>query len=175
MSYQWKVLPFGLATAPRVFTALTKSILFHLWCKGFHIFLYLEHILSLFVLSRHARGYDHFFVLYWFTLDFLLIIPGVTFASLRFFFVFGVVLGYFPYVSISTTWQASQHSAVCSFLVVDSTSQVMSFLGKANFVPMATYNCSDCVMSFRVTCWLFIILQPNYFFLCNFPFQLFIN
>ena len=26
--YQWKVLPFGLATAPRVFTSLTKPILF---------------------------------------------------------------------------------------------------------------------------------------------------
>ena len=28
----------------------------------------------------------------------------------------------------------------------------MSFLGKANFVPMATPNCGTCVMSFRVTC-----------------------
>ena len=30
MPYQWKVLPFGLATAPRVFTVPTKAILF-LW------------------------------------------------------------------------------------------------------------------------------------------------
>ena len=28
VSYQWKVLPFGLATAPQVFTALNKPILF---------------------------------------------------------------------------------------------------------------------------------------------------
>ena len=35
--YQWKVLPFGLATAPRVFTSLTKPILFLYHCKGLHI------------------------------------------------------------------------------------------------------------------------------------------
>ena len=32
--YQWKVLPFGLATAPRVFTSLTKPILFICHHKG---------------------------------------------------------------------------------------------------------------------------------------------
>ena len=30
--------------------------------------------------------------------------------------------------------------------------KVMSFLGKANFVPMATPNYRDCVISLRVTC-----------------------
>ena len=35
MPYWWKVLPFGLATAPRVFMALTKPILFLCHCKGF--------------------------------------------------------------------------------------------------------------------------------------------
>ena len=43
--YQWKVLPFGLATAPRVFTSLTKPILF--LCKGLHIVIYLDDILVL--------------------------------------------------------------------------------------------------------------------------------
>ena len=33
--YQWKVLSFGLATAPRVFTSLTKPILFLLPLQGF--------------------------------------------------------------------------------------------------------------------------------------------
>ena len=32
--YQWKVLPFGLATVPRVFTSLTKPFLFLCHCKG---------------------------------------------------------------------------------------------------------------------------------------------
>ena len=40
MPYQWKVLPFGLATASRVFTALTKPILFLCHHKGFCIVIY---------------------------------------------------------------------------------------------------------------------------------------
>ena len=47
MPYQWRVLPFGLATAPRVFTSLTKPILFLCHCKGLHIVIYLEYILVL--------------------------------------------------------------------------------------------------------------------------------
>ena len=35
--YQWKVLPFGLTTALRGFTALTKPILFLCHHKGFLI------------------------------------------------------------------------------------------------------------------------------------------
>ena len=45
--YQWKVLPFGLATAPRDFTSLTKPILFLCHCKGLHIVIYLDDILVL--------------------------------------------------------------------------------------------------------------------------------
>ena len=45
--YQWKVLPFGLATAPRVFTSLTKPILFLCHCKGLHIVVNLDDILVL--------------------------------------------------------------------------------------------------------------------------------
>ena len=43
--YQWKVLPFRLATAPRVFMALTKPILFLCHQKGFRIVIYLDDIL----------------------------------------------------------------------------------------------------------------------------------
>ena len=45
--YQWKVLPFGLATAPRVFMSLTKPILFLCHHKGLHIVIYLDDILML--------------------------------------------------------------------------------------------------------------------------------
>ena len=45
--YQWKVLHFGLATAPRVFMSLTKPILFLCHGKGLHIVIYLDDILVL--------------------------------------------------------------------------------------------------------------------------------
>ena len=49
----WESVTFELATAPRVFTALTKPILFLCCCKGFHIFIYLDDILVL-VHSKQA-------------------------------------------------------------------------------------------------------------------------
>ena len=45
--YQWKVLPFGLATAPRVFMSLIKPILFLWHCKDLCIVIYLDDILVL--------------------------------------------------------------------------------------------------------------------------------
>ena len=53
MPYLWKVLPFGLATAPRVFKPLTKPILFLCHCKGLCIVIYLDDILVL-VHSKQA-------------------------------------------------------------------------------------------------------------------------
>ena len=53
MPYQWKVLPFELATAPRIITALTKPIFFHCHHKGFCILIYLNTILVL-VCSKWA-------------------------------------------------------------------------------------------------------------------------
>ena len=45
MPYQWKVSPFGLATAPMLFTSLTKPILFLCHHKDWHIVIYLDDIL----------------------------------------------------------------------------------------------------------------------------------
>ena len=45
--YQWKVLPLGLATAPQVFTSLTKPILFLCCHKDLHIVIYMDDILVL--------------------------------------------------------------------------------------------------------------------------------
>ena len=53
MPYQWNVLPFGLAMAPRVFTLLNKPILFLCCHAGFHFPFYLDNILVL-THSKHA-------------------------------------------------------------------------------------------------------------------------
>ena len=47
MPYQWKVLPFGLATSTKVFMFFTKPILFLCHCKGFCIVICLDAILVL--------------------------------------------------------------------------------------------------------------------------------
>ena len=59
--YQWRVLPFGLATAPRVFTSLTKPILILCHHKGLHIVIYLDDILVL-VCSKWAGKRAHSFL-----------------------------------------------------------------------------------------------------------------
>ena len=59
--YQCKVLPFGLATAPRVFTSLTKPILFLCCHKGLCIVIYLDDILVL-VSSKQAGKRAHLFL-----------------------------------------------------------------------------------------------------------------
>ena len=59
--HQWKVLPFGLATAPQVFTALTKAILFLCHHKGFCIVIYLDDILVL-VCSKWVGKRAHSFL-----------------------------------------------------------------------------------------------------------------
>ena len=51
--YQWKVLLFGLATAPRVIVSLTKPILFLCHHRCLHIVIYMDDILVL-VCSKQA-------------------------------------------------------------------------------------------------------------------------
>ena len=80
--YQWRVLPFGLATAPRVFTSLTKPILFLCHCKGFCIFIYLDDILVLVRSKRAGKRACLFCVPCWSLLVYISIFPSQTFASL---------------------------------------------------------------------------------------------
>ena len=54
---------------------------------------------SWFTLSVQVRRLIHFCALNWFALDFLLIFPSLTLPHSYFLF-FGVMLGYYPYVSI---------------------------------------------------------------------------
>ena len=173
MPYQWKVLPFGLATAPWVFTALTKPILFLCCCKGFCIVIYLDDILVLVCSKRAGKRAYLFFCsllfrlglhinfspsdihltqpfcflgLCWDTLHMSVSLPPDKLADIQ---------------QLALSLLQSQHVTVC---------RVMSFLGKANFVPMATPNCGTCVISFRVTCYMFTILPPICFLGFIFPF-----
>ena len=54
MPCQWKVLPLSLATASRVFMALTKSILFLCCHQCFHIVIYLDDFVVL-ICSKWGR------------------------------------------------------------------------------------------------------------------------
>ena len=81
--YQWKVLPFGLATAPRVFTSLTKPILFLCHCKGLHIVIYLDDILVLVCSKQAVSGHACFCVPCWSVLVYTSIFPSWTFTSLN--------------------------------------------------------------------------------------------
>ena len=53
--YQWKVLPFGLAATPRLFTSLMKPILILCYCKGLCIVIYLDDILVLICSKRAGK------------------------------------------------------------------------------------------------------------------------
>ena len=53
--YRWKVLPVGLATAPGVFTLLTKPILFLCCHKRLCVIIYLDYTLVLIPQNMLAR------------------------------------------------------------------------------------------------------------------------
>ena len=83
VSYQWKVSPFGLATAPRVFTSLTKPILFLCHCKGLHIVIYLDDILVLVCLKQAGKRACLFLCSFLVHLGLHINFPSLTFTSLR--------------------------------------------------------------------------------------------
>ena len=134
--YQWKVLPFGLATAPRVFTSLTKPILFLCHHKGLHIVKYLDDILVL-VHSKWAGKRAHLF------LCSLLVQLGlhINFAtsdlclSLTFTFLGLCWDTVCMSVSLPPDKLADIQQLALSLLQTTHVTvcRVMSFLGKANF------------------------------------------
>ena len=136
MPYQWKVLFFGLATAPRVFMALTKSILFLCHHKDLHIVVYLDDILFL-VCSKWADKRACFFLCSLLVCLYLHINFSKSDLCLTQTFCFLGLCGETVHMSVSLPSDnladiqqlalsvlQTQHVTVC---------RVMFFLGKANY------------------------------------------
>ena len=65
-----------MATASRVFTSLTKPMLFFCQCKGFHIIVHLDETLVL-ICSKHVGKMEQFFFL------FVLLVLHINFFQVR--------------------------------------------------------------------------------------------
>ena len=155
MPYQWKILPFGIATAPKVFVALTKPFLFLCCCKGFHIVIYLDDILVL-AHSKQAGKRAHSF------LCSLLVHFGLHInfskSDLHLTQTFCFLGLCWDTVCMSVSLLPDKLDGIeqpaLSLLQNEHVTvyQIMSILGKANFGPVAIPTSSNCVGSFRVTC-----------------------
>ena len=155
MPYQWKVLPFGLATATRVFKVITKSVLFLCHHKGFHIVIYLDDILFLLHSKLADRRAFSFLCSLLVHLGLLINFPNLTFTSLRFLF-FGGLCWDTVHMSVSLPPDKLAYikQLALSLLQPNLFQSVgsCSFQARRFFVSIATHNCGNCVMSFRVTC-----------------------
>ena len=166
MPYQWKVIPFGLATAPRVFTSLTKPILFLCHHKGLHIVIYLDDILVL-ICSKQVDKRAHLF------LCSLLVCLGlhINFSksdlhlsqTFTFLGLCWDTLG--MSVSLPPDKLANIQQLALSLLWTPHVTvhKVMSFLGKANF----------CTNGHSQLCQLFCVIQSDMLHVYHSPMQLF--
>ena len=160
--YQWKVLPFGLATAPRIFMSLTKPILFLCHCKGLGIVIYLDDILVL-VCSKWVgkRAYS-----FWSVWVYISIFPSLTFALSQTFTFLQLC---WDTVHNSLSWPpdklADIQQLALSLLQTTHVTvcRVMSFLGKANF----------CTNGHSKFCHLFLVIQHDMLSVYHSPTQLF--
>ena len=133
--YQWKVLPFGLATASRVFTSLTKPILLLCHCKACILLFIWVASWPLFTLSGQVRGHACFCVPCWSILVYTSIFPSRTFTSLSPTFLGLCWDTVCMSVSLPPDKLADIQQLALSFLLTPHVTvcKVMSFLGKANF------------------------------------------
>ena len=149
--YQWKVLPFGLATAPRVFTSLTKPILFLCHHKGLCIVISLDDILVLVCSKQVGKRACSF-------LFSLLVHLGL---HINFFksdhhlsqtFTFLGLCWDTPHMSVSLPPDKLVDIQQLALSLLETTHvtvcKVMSFLGKANFCTNghSQLHCLCCVI-----------------------------
>ena len=164
--YQWKILPFGLATVAKVSISLTKPILVLCQCKGFDAKIYLDYILVL-TCSKYAGKRA------WVILCCLLVCLGlhINFSNFELcltvhFAFFKTMLGYSgllsdkPFEIQQLTESLLQRQPVTIHLV-------MSSLGMTTIVPMDKHNSAGYGASFRM----YVECLPFPVHLC-FPFSL---
>ena len=155
MPYQWKVLPFGLATAPRIFMSLTKPILFLCYCKGLCIVIYLDDIL----VPVHSKQVGKRACLF---LCSLLVHLGlhINFSKsdlcLSQTFTFLGLCWDTVCMSVSLPPDKLADIQQLAFSLLWTTHvtvhRVMFFWVRPIFVPMAIPNCITYAVSFSVTC-----------------------
>ena len=178
MPYQWKVLPFGLATAPGVSMSLTKPILFLCCCKGLCIVIYLDDIL-VFVCSKwvgkracsfvcsllvHLGLHINFFKsdlclsqtftflgLCWDTIHMSVSLPPDKLADIQ---------------QLALSLLQTTHVTVC---------KVISFLDKANFCTNGHSQLCHLCCVIQSDMLHVIILPHNYFHVFFFPFLPYVN
>ena len=101
--FQWKVLPFGMATGPQVFIALAKPILFLCHCKVFHIVIYLDDIMVLVHSKWAGRRACSFLCSLLVRLGLHINFSKSDLSLTQMFCLLGVMLAYCPHVSIFTS------------------------------------------------------------------------
>ena len=127
---------------------------------GFYIIIQLDTLVL--IHSKHAgRVYNSFCVRYWFVFDYTLIFQSLNFTTLIL-----SVSGLFWYtVDTSVSLQSDvfleiqQLSYSLLLTQLGAVCQVMSLWERPIFMQVYMHNFANCVMSFRVPCLMFTILQ----------------
>ena len=157
---QWS-FAIWLATAPMIFTSLSKSILFICYHKGFHFINVLWMIswswLALSMLATELRLLFSFLVC---------LGLQVSFSISHSNFLFRTMLGYSVHVCLFAVWQLFWDPAVCLCFVLEAICYSLSgyvLFGKTTFCASDMHSLASCTMSFRVTCWMLTISSAQLF------------
>ena len=151
---QWKVLPFGLAMAPRVFTSLTKPILFFCHHKGLYTFIYVDDIL---VLTHYklAREPKPCCPLNWFVLELHINFSKFELHLTQQPFILDLcwdALHMFVSLPSDKLTEIQQLAQASLIRQTYSLSGYVLFGAQTSFVPVVMCSFTGCAILFRVTC-----------------------
>ena len=111
--FKWKVLPFGLATAPRDFTSLTKPILFLWHCMGFLLLYTCMIYWALLTPSMLARELTFSCAVFWFVLDYILIFLSWNSRSFLFWAYVGIQETFLSLCYVTNIMRCSSWFILC--------------------------------------------------------------